>query len=248
MPRPFCRRRIAGAPAASVFKPAGIPIMEIDEVVITLDEFEAVRLADLDRLYQEKAAEQMGVSRPTFSRIIDAARHKMADAIVDGKALEDRGRSDRPSGRQCCRVHDRSRCAGRRGTIEGEEVINVCIPVGADRGTKSGSAPDFGSSPLFMIVDTDQRVAADRQRQPAPQSRHVHAARFASRRVLRCGGGRRHRCGSAEQIALRRHRGLSFRSTQRRAHGGGVQGRDTAPGDDGQRMRAARSGPLGRRG
>jgi predicted DNA-binding protein (UPF0251 family) len=106
LPRPFCRRRIAGAPVASVFKPAGIPMVEIDEVVMTLDEFEAVRLADLDRLYQEKAAEQMGVSRPTFSRIIDAARHKMADAIVHGKALRIEGGPITRRGHRCCRVHD----------------------------------------------------------------------------------------------------------------------------------------------
>ncbi len=91
---------------ASVFKPAGIPMMGIDEVVMTLDEFEAVRLADLDRLYHEKAAEQMGVSRPTFSRIIDAARHKMADAIVHGKALRIEGGPITQGGRKCCRVHD----------------------------------------------------------------------------------------------------------------------------------------------
>lgn len=81
-------------------------MMEIDEVVMSLDEFEAVRLADLERLYQEKAAEQMGVSRPTFSRIIDVARHKMADAIVHGKALRIEGGPITQRGHRCCRVHD----------------------------------------------------------------------------------------------------------------------------------------------
>jgi predicted DNA-binding protein (UPF0251 family) len=56
-----------------VFKPAGIPGRGIGEVVMTLDEFEAVRLADLEGLYQEQAAGRMGVSRPTFSRIVEAA-------------------------------------------------------------------------------------------------------------------------------------------------------------------------------
>lgn len=91
MPRPPCRRRVEGSPAAPVFKPAGIPAREIEEVVMTLDEFEAVRLADLEGLYQETASERMGVSRSTFSRIVDAAHRKIADAVVNGKTLKIEG-------------------------------------------------------------------------------------------------------------------------------------------------------------
>jgi predicted DNA-binding protein (UPF0251 family) len=106
MPRPFCCRRIAGRPAAPIFKPVGIPVLELDEVVVTLDEFEAMRLADLDGLYQEKAAEQMNVSRTTFSRIIDSAHRKMTDALVHGKALRIEGGPVQVEGRRCCRRHD----------------------------------------------------------------------------------------------------------------------------------------------
>lgn len=63
MPRPHCCRRISGKPAASLFKPVGIPARGLDEVAMTLDEFEALRLADLEGQYQEQAAERMGVSR-----------------------------------------------------------------------------------------------------------------------------------------------------------------------------------------
>ena len=106
MPRPFCRRRIAGRPAAPIFKPVGIPVLELEEAVMSLDEFEAVRLADLDGLYQEQAAEQMNVSRTTFSRIVVSARRKMADAIVHGKALRIEGGPVQVAGHQCCRLHD----------------------------------------------------------------------------------------------------------------------------------------------
>lgn len=106
MPRPFCHRRIAGRPAASIFKPIGIPVRALEEVVMTLDEFEAVRLADLEGLYQEEAAEQMGVSRPTFSRIVDTAHRKMADALVHGKALRIEGGPVHIAGHRCCRLHD----------------------------------------------------------------------------------------------------------------------------------------------
>jgi predicted DNA-binding protein (UPF0251 family) len=89
-----------------VFKPAGIPLSSLDEVEMTLDEFEAMRLADLSGMYQEKAAEEMGVSRPTFSRIIDSARQKVADALVHGKALHIVGGTVQRLGRRCCELHD----------------------------------------------------------------------------------------------------------------------------------------------
>jgi predicted DNA-binding protein (UPF0251 family) len=108
VPRPFCSRRIAGRPAAPIFKPIGIPAVDLEEIVMTLDEFEALRLADLDGFYQEQAAEQMKVSRPTFSRIIDSAHRKVADTLVHGKALRIEGGPVRTEARRrCCRMHDR---------------------------------------------------------------------------------------------------------------------------------------------
>jgi predicted DNA-binding protein (UPF0251 family) len=79
---------------------------ELEEVVISLDEFEAIRLADLDGMYQEAAAEQMGVSRPTFSRIIEAAHQKVADALVHGKRLRIEGGTVRTGAFRCCKAHD----------------------------------------------------------------------------------------------------------------------------------------------
>lgn len=87
MPRPRCCRRIAGEPACRVFKPAGIPASTLEEVVLTLEEYEALRLADHEGLYQEAAAERMGVSRQTFGRAIASARGKVARALVLGCVL-----------------------------------------------------------------------------------------------------------------------------------------------------------------
>jgi predicted DNA-binding protein (UPF0251 family) len=89
-----------------VFKPLGVPRRELDEIVMTLDEFEAIRLADLGGRYQEHAAEQMGVSRPTFSRIVDSAHGKVADALVHGKALRIEGGPVYMGAPRCCRLHD----------------------------------------------------------------------------------------------------------------------------------------------
>ena len=60
---------------------------ELQEVSLSVDEFEALRLADLDGLYHDRAAASMGVSRATFGRIVEAARRKVAEALVGGKAL-----------------------------------------------------------------------------------------------------------------------------------------------------------------
>ncbi len=80
-------RLVDGLPPAHYYKPQGIPMTELDEVVLGIDEFEALRLADLEGMYQEDAARQMGVSRQTFGRIVGNARHKVAEALVTGKAL-----------------------------------------------------------------------------------------------------------------------------------------------------------------
>ena len=87
MPRPRCRRRVAGTPVAAAYKPAGVPMVDLEQVRLTLDELEALRLADMEGLYQADAAERMGVSRPTFGRIVGNARQKVACALVGGKAL-----------------------------------------------------------------------------------------------------------------------------------------------------------------
>ncbi len=87
MPRPCCLRHIGFMPNAVFFRPAGIPACALEQVRLTLDEVEALRLADLNGLYQEQAAEQMKISRPTFSRIVEEARRKVADALIHGKAL-----------------------------------------------------------------------------------------------------------------------------------------------------------------
>jgi uncharacterized protein len=92
-----------------MFKPTGIPMPELEVIVMTLDEFEAIRLADLGGLYQEQAAEQMGVSRPTFSRIIESAHRKVADALVHGKALQMEGGPVHRRGRRCCELHDKKK-------------------------------------------------------------------------------------------------------------------------------------------
>lgn len=88
MPRPCKQRRIRGRPNSSYFKPVGIPMRALKEIVITMSEFEALRLVDVSEKSQGEAAEQMKISQPTFSRILDSARKKLANAIINGNAIK----------------------------------------------------------------------------------------------------------------------------------------------------------------
>jgi predicted DNA-binding protein (UPF0251 family) len=91
MPRPYNFRRVCHLPQSSYYKPRGVPLSALQHVNLTIDEFEAVRLADLEGLYQEDAAQKMNVSRQTFGRIVDSAHKKIADVLVNGKALSIEG-------------------------------------------------------------------------------------------------------------------------------------------------------------
>ncbi|MBK9374806.1 MAG: DUF134 domain-containing protein [Holophagales bacterium] len=87
MPRRPCPRRVASPPRFTYFKPAGVPVSVLEEIDLSIDELEALRLADLEGLYQEEAAARMEVSRATFARIVEASRRKVATALVHGNAL-----------------------------------------------------------------------------------------------------------------------------------------------------------------
>ncbi|MDA8123659.1 MAG: DUF134 domain-containing protein [Deltaproteobacteria bacterium] len=93
MPRPKCCRQIGVMPGKSCFSPEGAKPSSCEEVLLSLDEYEAIRLADLEGLYQEQAAARMNISRQTFGRIIEAARRKVADVLVNGKVLRIEGGS-----------------------------------------------------------------------------------------------------------------------------------------------------------
>ncbi len=93
MARPRMCRRVGRMPGCVLFKPAGIPTRDLQELTLTVDELESLRLADLEGLYQQEAAERMGVSRQTFGRIVTEARQKVARALVEGWALKIEGGS-----------------------------------------------------------------------------------------------------------------------------------------------------------
>jgi len=89
--RPVKLRCVAQLPGAGFFRPAGIPTNVLQAVRLSVEEVESIRLKDLERLEQEECAERMHVSRPTFHRILESARRKLADALINGKAIQIEG-------------------------------------------------------------------------------------------------------------------------------------------------------------
>jgi predicted DNA-binding protein (UPF0251 family) len=91
MTRPPKRRRVEFLPIVNYFKPAGIPLRTLEDIRLSVEEAEAVRLKDLESLEQEQGAKRMNISRPTFQRVLAAARQKVADALLNGKAIRIEG-------------------------------------------------------------------------------------------------------------------------------------------------------------
>lgn len=87
MPRPKRMRLTQFEPRVTYFKPRGIPLRELAEVVLLPDELEAIKLHDVDGLPHIAAAKKMAISQPTFSRILNGAYKKITQALVLGKAI-----------------------------------------------------------------------------------------------------------------------------------------------------------------
>ncbi|MBD3155397.1 MAG: DUF134 domain-containing protein [Candidatus Aenigmarchaeota archaeon] len=91
MPRPRRRRNVSFEPEITYFKPAGVELRNLEEINLTFDELEAIRLKDKEDLTQEEAAEKMNISQPTFHRLLSSAREKIANFLVDGNSLRIEG-------------------------------------------------------------------------------------------------------------------------------------------------------------
>ncbi len=109
MPRPFKPRRVSTMPRYTYFKPTGIPMPLLDEVVLTVDEIEAIRLKDLEKLEQQECAVRMNVAQSTLQRILSSAREKIALSIIEGKAMRIHGGPFAIEGEPTC-----PRCRRRR--------------------------------------------------------------------------------------------------------------------------------------
>lgn len=145
MPRPRQCRHVHAGPEETCFKPKGVPLEGLEEVILLLDEFEAIRLADLEGLYQEEAASRMNVSRQTFGRIVESARKKVADALVNGKSLRIVGGVVSPSDK-------------------GVSCMKIALP---SRGEMVDS--HFGHCEYFMVYTVENGAIAGSEKVLSPE-------------------------------------------------------------------------------
>ena len=88
MSRPPKQRKILFDPNVTYFKPRAVPLFELEEVDLAVDELEAVRLSDLKEFNQSEAAKKMNISQSTFQRILSSSHKKIAQALIEGKAIK----------------------------------------------------------------------------------------------------------------------------------------------------------------
>ncbi len=84
-------RRVKQPPFVVYFKPQGVPIFALQQVILNVDEYEAIRLADWEGLKHDESSQKMKISRPTFTRLLNSAHKKISDAMVNGKSIRIEG-------------------------------------------------------------------------------------------------------------------------------------------------------------
>jgi predicted DNA-binding protein (UPF0251 family)/predicted Fe-Mo cluster-binding NifX family protein len=168
MPRRRCTRNIGFLPQVTYFKPAGVRLGQLEEVVLQHDELEAIRLKDLLGNPQEEAAKQMNVSQPTFHRLLASAHEKLAHAIVNGKALRIEGgevaideKFVPPCGwRNICRHGWSAKPLSQEINSAGkEEEHTMKIAITSVDGTLEGMVDErFGRSKKVIIYDRETKT------------------------------------------------------------------------------------------
>lgn len=113
-------------PDIKLFKPAGISLSNLEIINLTLDEIEAIRLADYEGLYQEDAAKKMNVSRQTFGNILSSARRKITDALINAKAISiEGGKVDFIDNRSTCkRFENNFQICHKNHIDENDDILN----------------------------------------------------------------------------------------------------------------------------
>ncbi len=140
--RPRKKRLIRSNPLARFYKPQGIPMRDMEIVTLKDEEWEAIKLADYKGLNHEEAAELMGISRPTFSRLISCARKAVASALIEGSALEIGGGDFKI-------VSDEDTLSKSK-----EKKMKIAFST-AGNDLSASVEPKFGRSPKFIIFDTE---------------------------------------------------------------------------------------------
>ena len=199
MPRPTCPRRVGFKPSTTYFKPAGTSIGALEEVLLGRDELEAIRLKNLVGLSQEQAASQMGVSQPTFHRLLVSAHQKLTDAVVNGKALRIEGGNIMSADVQAgpcrrrrgwgCRIKPSSSIIAEGQNLQYEGGKGMKVAITSADGTLAGKVDErFGRARKIILYDVETKehsVVDNVQNLNAAQGAGIQAAQ----NVVRSGAG-----------------------------------------------------------
>lgn len=194
MPRPQRRRRVCEEPEFNSFFPEGIPCK--DEVVLSIDEYEVIRLIDLEQLTHAQAAQRMDISRPTATEIYNSARIKLADCIVNGKKLLVSGGNYKLcSGGSCGNVCRKKNPEKPIYIAKGTDIMRIAVTY------ENGQIfQHFGHTAEFKLYDIENGAITQAQVVSTNGSGHGALAGFlATNKVdtLICGG-----IGGGAQTAL----------------------------------------------
>ena len=173
MPRPETKRRVSRRLKDRFFKPHAVPMERLELVALSLDGLEALRLADVEGLYQEEAAERMGVSRATFARILSTARRSVADALLNGKAVDIGPAS-------CRQIAD---AVAGAGTIFWNGPLGVFEKPPFETGTVAVAAA-IGAAAGQSVIGGGETVAAASRAGVIDQLSHVSTGGGASLELL----------------------------------------------------------------
>ena len=177
MPRPRKFRRVCCLPDNAGFNPLdGDPLEQ--PVILTVDEYEAIRLIDQQGLSQEQCGEYMKIARTTVQQIYSVARKKLADALVDGRPLRIRGGDYRLCQENenfcpgcCCRRHRRL----INSTENGGNPMKIAIPLDD---TKKDVCVSFGRAPYFLFSENGNNEILENPAAEAQGGAGLQAAQF----------------------------------------------------------------------
>lgn len=166
MPRPVKCRRIGFIPGVNYFKPAGIPLRFLEEVSLSLEEAEAVRLKDIEDLDQEQCAEKMNISRPTFQRVLESARKKIADVLLNGKAIRIEGGNYEMTNEICC-FGDKY----KQANINSKEGVNL-MKIAVVTDNEKTVSQHFGRAEYYMVYTIEDGKIKGMERRDKVGHRH----------------------------------------------------------------------------
>ena len=150
-------------PGVNYYKPAGIPLKFLDEVRLSIEELEALRLKDMEDMDQEQCAQRMNISRPTFQRVLKSARKKIADALLNGKAI---------------------RIEGGAYELEPQQPVINNLNIGRKNNMKIAVVTDdeiticqhFGRASLYVVFAIQDGKITSKEKRPKMGHSHFSAA------------------------------------------------------------------------